>query len=174
MGLRSAIGTALLALCTAASAQSKVGAWQFIELTDEVLAIVNENDNGTSLVKWCNPLTNLCYWSIWSQSRCQAGQRTPLLVSSTEVGAYSSVASCNSGEPIALGRSTIYMSALENPDAMDSQFSGASVVGIVMPLVGGEFKVMRFRAQGWASAHQTLMRAVERSQSRKRSGDTTL
>lgn len=153
--MKTIIIAGLLAVSTGAQAEPGVtmsGDWgRGINPSGSHYALT-VNASKSALGQFCSSQGN-CWYSInVSEVRCDKGARNFGLASST-LGS----------EPISLrcGDNNVYL--IEDFDEMDVTVRNAANVGIVVPLVGGEFSVSRFSLRGSTYAVDGMRAAAQRT-----------
>lgn len=140
-----------------AVAQSQTfGSW-FIDTTSrDGLYAATMNDSGALLGQFCFPGAGACVWLIGMRTRCETGEKYPILANS-DVGARYLEIYCD-GEL----ENGLHRYAFTDFDAVDGLVKSGSRVGFAIPLRQDQFIVVRFLLNGSKAAISAMRTTAER------------
>ena len=129
------------------------------------------NDSGNILGQYCSLTEGTCTWLLGLSIRCKVGDKYPILINA-ESGAASSEVYCFESPSKGISQY-----AFTNFDQADTFAKTNVLVGLAFPMVGDQFKVIRFDlADANRAINSMLKRAGEQQQapSKKSTKDRTL
>lgn len=140
---------ALLAFSGSVSAQiSTYGDWVVTKTTPGLQIAKTSTGNAVAGIV-CVVRSDNCYAYIGTDSPCKEDDRIPMLINSA-VGSAMITTKCAE-----LGGSRFNL--IEEFDAAKSAMESGGVVGFAMPLLSGEFRVVRFSTRGATAAIREAM-----------------
>ncbi|MDE2342708.1 MAG: hypothetical protein KGL63_04845 [Betaproteobacteria bacterium] len=168
-GLSRAIPLFALSFSLDASAEPlKVGDWWLtVQASSSLVETFTSNGSNSTFGLICGAS---CTFYLDTHTQCDEGEAIPMLVNSQSGSTYT-VAKC---EILTRGPITRYVSAFPDKDIVTA-ISAGNVIGFAIPLVNGEFKVVRFSLNGAAAATEKAADFAERiRQNRGQYRDTIL
>lgn len=155
---RIAAGVILALALGQASAQS-FGDWRLLGQEGNVRSASTTNDSGAILMKMCRISENNCYWFIYSKdTTCKVGDVYPGLMNNSE-GAAPLELACSRGQDIL----ALNLGPFET---MQTAVKQGGVLGIVVPVNDGAFRVLRFNMTGASRASELLEKWLVEQQSK--------
>lgn len=139
----SALAMLLCAPMVAGAETVKSGDWS-IDHGEGYSEASTFSDGGTRLGYNCNADTKACVFYVNLGSTCEENSKVPGLLN-TEGEALAVTFVC-----VKLGNS--YFTVFEQPDEIERIFRSKTRVGVVIPLVDGQFRVARYSLVGASSA----------------------
>lgn len=147
--MRRNLSALLLAMAASVAHAQEYGQWYVSRLDSENAVIaMSLNDSGSALFKMCD--SESCFWFMASNTTCEADAMYPAMLNSS-AGATSLQLTCRPNKKTP-GRYVI-----GDPDTIDKAVTGGGTVGVAFPLQSGDFRVSRFKVEGWARAEQQLI-----------------
>ena len=143
---------------TACAHSGVIGDWIDGEFDDGEPYVMSLGRNNTAIWKSCDHTDATCTWRVGLVTSCEAGASYPALINS-DSGASQHTLQCEG--KITVSGNAIYRYSISNPDAIDTAVSSGSTLGVVYPLAGGNFQVVRFATKLGAAAVKKLAEAYK-------------
>jgi hypothetical protein len=138
------------------AAQAAFGKWH-VEAADGRIYASTVNDSGHVIGQYCYPKDGKCYWLLGITTKCEKGEKYPILVNS-DAGAESVEIYCFGELKSAPGR---YQFAFTNFDRANHLVTQSKRIGIAIPLAGDQFRVIRFDVGDAAAAVGAMRDAAD-------------
>lgn len=133
------------------------GNWITSTTGKNLVYALTQNDSGHVLGQWCDLETGSCLWLLGIRTRCDEGQKYPVLVNSSS-GASSLQLYC--AGPLA-NVPGVYRYVFTDFDSIADHIAKSTKIGVAIPLEGDQFRVVRFDLNGAASALRVMRAAAE-------------
>ena len=155
-GLSRAIPMVALSISLDASADPvKVGDWWLtIQASPNIVETFTSNGSNSTFGLICG---TSCTFYLDTNTQCDEGEAVPMLVNSQSGSTYT-IAKC---EILSNGSITRYLSSFTDKNIVTA-ISAGNVIGFAIPLINGEFKVVRFSLNGAAAATEKAADIAER------------
>lgn len=152
----------LLGHVSIASAQGQIYDDWAVGVKDDGTAVfaMTANQSGSAMGQFCFFSQQVCEYRILSDKQCKEGNKYPGLLNSDK-GATALTLTC--GASVGDGR---YVLAIEPFGPIDEAVRHGSHLGMVIPLTGDQFHVMRFSLRGSAAANTFMRGAFARGTNR--------
>lgn len=160
---------AVALLSGAAWGQSATNGW--MQSTSEVgdPFTVNVNEAGEGLTLVCFSSENVCRWHIVVDTSCEPGVISPAMISGSSATSQHKL-TCEGA--ITVAKKQKYRLAMDQHESMNTHAEAGGMLGIVFPLEGGRFRVLRFSMDGAVSAmKEVATRSIRATKDRKRASE---
>lgn len=148
----------LLALFTFASINSiagqSPGVW-YGSSSDSTISTYVSNEDGSTLSFVCHKSDRSCVWGLSVMNPCSENKEQPVLGTSVAGASHLTLICLGRGES-----SSFYSYFLKEYEQMFSLTVSGGVLGIAVPLEGGEFTAHRFNVDGAKAAIESVAKAL--------------
>ncbi len=140
---------ALLACAGASHGQTKVGDWTVGTGDSGETYMVTENEAGVLFGQWCGSDADSCYFQVMSTTRCGPDFESPVILNA-DGGAQATTLACK-GTATFRGK-TLYRYRVTPYAQARKIIQRGPRLGIVIPVEGDNFRLLRFPLDGAAEA----------------------
>lgn len=151
-----AVIAAALVFSTHAEAQSRRIADWTVDITATYAEAFTGNASGSTFGLYCFGADD-CLFYVDTRTTCNEGAETPLLVNASSGSTYV-IGTCRI---VRLSSQTRYLNTIRDAD-MVTAISSGRVIGFAIPLLSGDFRVIRFSLDGAVGASNAVSRALDR------------